>query len=418
MGKTSHFRELEVWQRGMNMVEQVTRAAFSVPSNIAEGDTRASTKENLNHLSMEAPGPRPLAPGPQAPRRFLMAGGGTGGHVIPALAVARELRLRGHEAFFVGTEHGIEAKLVPAEGFELKTIEIGGLNRVGLKQKAVTLCRLPFTTLGCGKLLRGVAAVFSMGGYAAGPPVMAALLRRVPVVVMEPNAIPGFTNRVIGRRVARALVSFPETARFFPVGRTDVTGLPVREEFFQLPPRSWNGTLHILITGGSQGSRTLNNAARESWPLFRQSGMSVRIVHQTGAAGFEVLQEEFKRSRLEGEVAPFIRDMPSAFAAADLVICRSGAGAVSELAAAGRASVLVPFPFAADDHQTRNAEALERGGAARLVRDAEFTGERLFSVVSELAAPETLERMGQAARQFAKPGAARRAAEILETAAR
>ncbi|MBZ5586375.1 MAG: four helix bundle protein [Acidobacteriia bacterium] len=390
MGKTSHFRELEVWQRGMNMVEQVTRAAFSVPSNIAEGDTRASTKENLNHLSMEAPGPRPLAPGPQAPRRFLMAGGGTGGHVIPALAVARELRLRGHEAFFVGTEHGIEAKLVPAEGFELKTIEIGGLNRVGLKQKAVTLCRLPFT----------------------------ALLRRVPVVVMEPNAIPGFTNRVIGRRVARALVSFPETARFFPVGRTDVTGLPVREEFFQLPPRSWNGTLHILITGGSQGSRTLNNAARKSWPLFRQSGMSVRIVHQTGAAGFEVLQEEFKRSRLEGEVAPFIRDMPSAFAAADLVICRSGAGAVSELAAAGRASVLVPFPFAADDHQTRNAEALERGGAARLVRDAEFTGERLFSVVSELAAPETLERMGQAARQFAKPGAARRAAEILETAAR
>ena len=360
------------------------------------------------------PGPRPLAPGP-----FLMAGGGTGGHVIPALAVARELRQRGHEAVFVGTERGIEAKLVPAEGFELKTIEIGGLNRVGIKRKAITLCRLPFTTLGCGKLLRGVSAVFSMGGYAAGPPVMAALLRRTPVVVMEPNAIPGFTNRVIARFVARALISFPETAKYFPEGKTEITGLPVREEFFRIPPKPRRGALTILITGGSQGSRTLNNAARKSWPLFRQSGMAVRIVHQAGAAGFEALREEFRRSGVEGEVVPFIRDMPAAFAEADLVVCRSGAGAVSELAAAGKPSVLVPFPFAADDHQTRNAEALERGGAARLVRDSDMNGEKLFSLAGELGgAPETLARMGEAARQFARPGAARRAAEILEAAAR
>ena len=359
------------------------------------------------------PGPRPLAPGP-----FLMAGGGTGGHVIPALAVARELRQRGHRVFFVGTERGLEAKLVPAEGFELMKIDIGGLNRVGLRRKLATLIQLPFTTLGCSRLVRGVSAVFSMGGYVAGPPVMAALLRRVPVVVMEPNAVPGFTNRAIGRFVSRALVSFSETAAYFPAGRAEITGLPVREEFFRIVPKPRSGTLNLLITGGSQGSRTLNQAGSESWPLFRKAGMKVRIVHQSGPGGFEQLREEFSRSGLEGEVAPFIADMPAAFAAADLVVCRSGAGAVSELAAAGKAAILAPFPFAADDHQTRNAEAIERAGAARLVPDDQMNGEKLVAVVAELAGSSgVLERMGEAARRFARPGAARRAAEILEEVA-
>ncbi len=361
-----------------------------------------------------APGPRPPAPGP-----FLMTGGGTGGHVIPALAVARELRARGHDVFFVGTERGLEAKLVPAEGFKLERIDIGGLNRVGLRQKLATLAQLPFTTLGCGRFVRRASAVFSMGGYVAGPPVLAALLWRVPVVVMEPNAVPGFTNRAIGRLVSRALISFPETAAWFPKGRTEVTGLPVREEFFRIRPRPRGPTLHVLITGGSQGSRRLNQAARQSWPLFRGAGFPVRIVHQAGPAGFEPLRDDFAASGLEGETVPFITDMPAAFAAADLVVCRSGAGAVSELAAAAKPSILVPFPFAADDHQTRNAEAMERAGAARLVRDAHMDGEALFAAVSGLArTPGALEGMGEAARQFARPGAARRAAEILEEVAR
>ena len=166
-----------------------------------------------------------------------MAGGGTGGHVIPALAVARELRTRGHEVFFVGTERGMEAKLVPAEGFELQTIDIGGLNRVGIRQQFATLIQLPVTTLACGRFMRDTSAVFSMGGYVAGPPVMAALLRRKPVVVMEPNAVPGFTNRVIGRFVTRALISFAETASYFSRGKTEITGLPVREEFFRIQPK-------------------------------------------------------------------------------------------------------------------------------------------------------------------------------------
>jgi UDP-N-acetylglucosamine--N-acetylmuramyl-(pentapeptide) pyrophosphoryl-undecaprenol N-acetylglucosamine transferase len=344
-----------------------------------------------------------------------MCGGGTGGHVIPAIAVARVLQSRGHDILFVGTERGMEGKLVPAAGFRLQPIQIGGLNRVGLKQKLATLFRLPITTLACRRFVRPAAAVFSMGGYVAGPPVIAALLTGTPLVVMEPNAVPGLTNRFIGRWVRRALVSFEETARYFRPGRTEITGLPVRQEFFEIPPKPRGPVLNLLITGGSQGSRTLNQAARQSWPLFQKAGLPVRILHQTGASGYEETRDAFAQSGLDGEVVRFITDMPAAFGAADLVVCRSGAGAVSELAAAGRPSILVPFPFAADDHQTRNAEAMERGGAARLVRDAEMDGERLFAIVSELISSSgALERMGEAARRFAKPGAAERAADILE----
>lgn len=368
------------------------------------------------------PGPRSPAPGPDGGgTAFLMAGGGTGGHIIPALAVAGELRRRGHSPFFVGTARGLESQLVPSAGFPLELIRIGALNRVGLRQRAATLLQLPVSTLYAGRLMRSrrVAAVFSMGGYVAGPPVIAALMRRVPVVIMEPNAVPGFTNRRIARYVRRALISFPETARYFPQGRTELTGLPVREQFFSLPPKPRGGKFTVLITGGSQGSRTLNQAARQSWPLFRATGLPVRIIHQSGSAACDELRAAFAESGLDGEVLPFIADMPDAFAHADLVVCRSGAGAVAELAAAGKPSILSPFPFAADEHQLRNAEAFVRAGAALLLEDREMNGERLFATAARLAAdPEGLARMGAAARGLAHPGAARRAAEVLEEAAR
>jgi UDP-N-acetylglucosamine--N-acetylmuramyl-(pentapeptide) pyrophosphoryl-undecaprenol N-acetylglucosamine transferase len=354
-------------------------------------------------------------------RAFLFAGGGTGGHVIPGLAVAKELRRRGHSAFFVGTERGLESTLVPREGFPLELIQIGGLKRVGFRQRLATLMQLPVSTLYARRILkdRRVAAVFSMGGYVAGPPVIAALVRRVPVVIMEPNAVPGFTNRRIARYARRALISFPETARYFPKGRAELTGLPVREEFFSVPPKPPGQKFTLLVTGGSQGSRTLNQAARQSWPLFRAAGLPVRIVHQSGPAACEELRAAFEASGLEGEVLAFITDMPAAFAEADLIVCRSGAGAVAELAAAGKPSILSPFPFAADQHQLRNAEAFVRAGGARLVEDREMTGEKLFSTVAGLAAdPAELARMGSAAREMAHPGAARRAAEVLEEVAR
>lgn len=347
---------------------------------------------------------------------FVMAGGGTGGHVIPAIAVAREIARAGHLAQFVGTERGVEARLVPAAGFPLKIIRVGGIKNLGLLTKLASLWRLVAETVaqwhdfGQWK----PAAVFSMGGYVAGPPVLAALARGVPVVVMEPNAVPGATNKWISPWVRRALISFEETRRFFPEGRTELTGLPVREEFFSVPAKAPTAEFTVLITGGSQGSRTLNEAARASWPLFRQSGLIFRFIHQTGTAMHAELAKEFAASGLTGEIVPFIGDMPGAFARADLIVCRSGAGAVSELAAAGKPSILVPFPFAADDHQTKNAEVLERAGAAILSSDRNWTGAKLFETVGALqAAPDRLRAMGEAARRLARPDSARRAAEIL-----
>ena len=351
-------------------------------------------------------------------RTFLMAGGGTGGHVIPALAVAHELERRGHRAVFVGTHEGFEAKLVPVSGHEIEWISIGGLKGVGAMKGLRTLAALPGGVMHALGILKRhhPAAVFSMGGYVAGPVVIAAALRGVPIVAMEPNAIPGFTNRRIARFVRRALLSFPETARYFPKGRSEVTGVPVRHAFFELPPKPHEEVLTILITGGSRGSRTLNNAARQSWRIFLENGLRVRIVHQTGsAAAHDEIARDFAATGLEGRVVPFIDDMPAAFAEADLIVCRSGAGAIAELAAAGKPAILVPFPYATDDHQLHNAEAFQTAGAARLVLDSEMTGARLVREVRELAAaPPLLDQMAANARSLAHEGAAGRAADILE----
>jgi UDP-N-acetylglucosamine--N-acetylmuramyl-(pentapeptide) pyrophosphoryl-undecaprenol N-acetylglucosamine transferase len=346
---------------------------------------------------------------------FVMAGGGSGGHVVPALAVARELRADGHHCVFVGVRRGMEAKLVPAEGFPIEWIETGALKRVGWRQTLATLAGLPGSVWQAARILDRVRphAIFSMGGYVAGPVLLAALWKRIPVAMMEPNAVPGFTHRHLARYAARALVSFEETARRFPRGRTEVTGLPIREEFFAVPAKRPVAAVTVLITGGSQGSRTLNRAAEESWPLWKKG--SVRLLHQTGAGMYEELAARFRESGVEGEISPFLSDMPRAFAEADIVVSRAGMGAVSELAAAGKPSILVPFPGASDDHQLHNARAMEKAGAARLIIDAEMTGPRLVKEVSQLAAhPVALEEMGAAARAFAKPGAARRAADILE----
>jgi len=341
--------------------------------------------------------------------------------VVPLLAVARELKERGHECVFIGTRTGFEAKMVPAAGFPLEFIEIGGLKNVGAVRRIRSLVQLPLSVLKVLRMLNQLkpAAVFSLGGYAAGPVVLAALRKRLPVVVMEPNAMPGLTNRQVGRFVTRALLSFPEAARWFPKGKAEVTGLPVRPEFFAIPPKPRERKLTILITGGSQGSRTLNQAAAGSWRYFREAGFPVRFIHQTGSAAYEALAKKFAESGMEGEIVPFLDDMPRAFQNADLVICRAGAGAVSELAAAGKPSILVPLPHAADQHQLRNAEAFDKAGAARLILDPEMDGGRLFEEAGKLSSqPELFKRMGERARTFAHPDAARRAADVLEEATR
>jgi UDP-N-acetylglucosamine--N-acetylmuramyl-(pentapeptide) pyrophosphoryl-undecaprenol N-acetylglucosamine transferase len=343
-----------------------------------------------------------------------MAGGGTGGHVIPGIAVARELRQMGQEVLFVGTERGVENRMVPAEGFRLEKIRVGGIKNLGMMTRVESVWRLVTETL--GQIAKfgewKPAAVFSMGGYVAGPPVLAAVIRGVPLVIMEPNAMPGVTNRYVGRWAKRALISFEESAKYFPQGRTELTGRPVGEEFFRIRPKT-AGEFTVLITGGSQGSRTLNEAARQSWPLFRAAGVPIRFIHQAGSRMFESIAADFAKAGLAGEVKEFLTDMPAAFALADLIVCRSG-GFVAEVAAAGKPSIMVPLPSAADDHQRKNAEAFERIGAARLSLDADWNGQRFFDWVMELYQDRArLLGMGEKAHTLARPGAARRAAEIL-----
>lgn len=249
--------------------------------------------------------------------------------------------------------------------------------------------------------------------------MIAAWLRRIPMILMEPNAIPGMTNRHMARWVDRALISFPEAAAYFPPDRTELSGLPVRQEFFELPVKRPEPPYSILVTGGSRGARTLNRAARQAWPLLEQSGPPVRFVLQSGAGEHEELAREFAASGLDGRVTPFIDDMPAAYAEADIVVSRAGAGGVSEIAAAGKPSILVPFPYAADDHQTANARSLQAAGAAVLTPDGEMNGPRLVQQLQELTAdPDRMRAMGEAARRAAKPGAAGRAADLLLELAR
>ena len=347
---------------------------------------------------------------------FVLTGGGTGGHVFPALAVARVLRDRGHRLLFIGTREGMESKLVPDAGFEIEFVRSTGLNRVGIRQQVQTLVGLPNSIASSGRLLKKFApqALFSMGGYVAGPVMLAAVLNKLPIVVMEANAIPGFANRKVAARVYRALLGFESTKRWFPEARCEVTGLPVRPEFFALQPKK-DGPFTLLITGGSRGARKLNQAARAAWPLFKNS--PIRVIHQTGANEFEPIARDFPASGVNGEVVPFIRNMAEAFATADLVLGRAGAGGVNEIAAAGMPSILIPLPFAADDHQRRNAEALVNASAARMVADADLTGERLFAEVETLRTDhQLLASMRRNVSQFAHPGAAERAADVLEEA--
>lgn len=348
---------------------------------------------------------------------FLMTGGGTGGHVIPAIAVAKELQRRGHSPFFVGTEKGMEARIVPREGFEIEYVRIGGFNQVGIVKQIRTLAMLPGSIMTATNIIRRrkPVAVFSMSGYAAAPAMIAARLEKLPIIVMEPNAIPGFVSRKLANHVDRALLSFEEARRYFPADRTEITGLPVRAEFFSIPPKAPGTPLKILVTGASQGSKRLNEAARDAWPLFAQAGWPVEFIHQTGRLTHSEFAPLFEAEKVPGRVTEFIVDMPAAFAETDLVICRSGAGAVSELAASGKPSILVPFPYAADNHQFKNAEAMQNAGASILVRDQELTGQKLFDEVMKfIDDPQKLINMGAAARKLAKPGAAERAADLME----
>lgn len=344
--------------------------------------------------------------------RAAIVGGGTGGHVIPALAIARELRERYlAEVLFVGTNRGIETRLVPQAGFPLRLIEVGQLKNVSLVRRARTLMGIPAAVFVCREMFAEFRpqVVIGVGGYASGPGMLAAILIGVPTLAFEPNLVPGFANRVVARFVTAAAVHFDETKRFFRNAR--VTGVPVRQEFFSIPERRFSPPGSLLVFGGSQGARALNQTMIDAIPKWKELG--IRIRHQTGERDFEKVESAYRLAGFMAQVSRFIDDMPSAFAEADLVLCRSGASTVAEITAAGKPAIFVPFPAAADDHQRKNAEALEKAGAGRLIPESELSVERLSSTVAELLAnPTTLAQMSAKARRLSHPNASREITEM------
>lgn len=347
-------------------------------------------------------------PGPAL--RVLIAGGGTGGHVIPALAIARELRdTAGAEVRFVGTARGLETRLVPEAGFPLELIHVGQLKNVSIATRLRTLTDLPLGVGRCMHLLRSFRphVVIGVGGYASGPAMMAAILLRVPTLAFEPNAVPGLANRLVGRLVDAAAVNFEETRRYFCGAR--VTGTPVRPEFFAIGKRQQGGGKRLLVFGASQGARVLNELMPKIMERLLKAFPELYVVHQTGGRHGASTNEAYEGAGVELQrvrITPYLDDMAAQFEAADLILCRSGASTMAELAAAGRASLLVPFPQAADDHQRKNADAFVVAGAAEMVLEAELTEERLLETLLELLGDDARrEKMAEQVRKLAHPDA-------------
>jgi UDP-N-acetylglucosamine--N-acetylmuramyl-(pentapeptide) pyrophosphoryl-undecaprenol N-acetylglucosamine transferase len=349
--------------------------------------------------------------------RVIIAGGGTGGHVIPALAIAQELQSRYNaEVLFIGTARGIESRLVPAAGFQLGLITVGALNRVDLATRAKTLFDLPRAIAQSGRMITEFRpdVMIGVGGYASGPAMIAASFMNVPMMAFEPNVIPGIANRLLAPIVRTAAVHFPATQRYFR--NAAVTGVPVRREFFHVPVRPPNARPTLLVFGGSQGAHAINVSAMESLAALSQAVPEIHLIHQTGEKDFEEAQAAAANVGISAEISRFIDDMPGAFSRADLLVCRSGASTVAEIAAAGKPAIFVPLPTAADDHQRHNAETLADADAARLLPQADLTPDRLVQEVASLLANRTqLAQMGASARQFAHPRAAE---EIAALAAR
>jgi UDP-N-acetylglucosamine--N-acetylmuramyl-(pentapeptide) pyrophosphoryl-undecaprenol N-acetylglucosamine transferase len=350
--------------------------------------------------------------------RVLIAGGGTGGHIIPALAVARELVTRhGAEVLFVGTARGMESRLVPEAGFALRLIDVGPLKNVSLLTRMQTLARLPMSIADCKELIREFrpGVVFGVGGYASGPGMAAAVRMRVPAMAFEPNAMPGLANRLIGKKVQAAVVNFPAALKYFR--NAEVTGIPVRPEFFRIQS-SPGSAPHLLVFGGSQGARLFNALLPQIVrPLF-DVVPGLTVLHQSGLRNLEPTLAAYAASGADSarwEVRAFLDDTPAQFARAHLLLSRSGASTVAEEAAAGKPALLIPFAAAADEHQRRNAQSMVEAGAAVMLQESEVQmPDRLLNALTDLLADrQRLAAMGAAARTQAHRDAAERIANRL-----
>jgi len=351
--------------------------------------------------------------------KVMIAAGGTGGHIYPGIAVAKEIMRRDEssEILFVGTSRGLETRIVPDNGFQLSLINSAGLKSVGIGGQLKGLAVLPRSFFEARRVIRDFRpdVVVGAGGYVSGPVLLVASLMRIPTLVMDSNALPGFTNRRLAMFVKRAALTFEESLPFF--GKKGVvTGNPVRNEFFDIPLRAPGDNPAILIFGGSQGARAINNAMVDALSDLQNWKDRISVTHQTGEADFEHVKQAYRNAGWERvDVRPYISDMVDSFTAADLIICRAGATTCAELSAAGKAAIMVPLPTAADDHQRKNAEALERACAARMILQKDLTGARLAGEIGDLiVSPAKIAEMGSAARKLAKIDAAEATVDIVE----
>ena len=349
--------------------------------------------------------------------RIVIAGGGTGGHLYPGVAVARELiaRQAGTQVTFAGTTKGIEARVIPREGFELDTIRSGGLKGKSLMDSLRGAALIPLGLLDAWGILsrRQPHLVIGVGGYSSGPVVLAAALRGVPTLLLEQNAVPGLTNRLLARVVRAAAVSYESTTSFFG-SKAFVSGNPVRTEFLVRPDApvartsAGHADVQVLVFGGSQGAHAINVAMVDAASTLASSPVKLALTHQTGERDLDAVRSGYAKVGLPAEVEPFLFDMGRRLQAADLVVCRAGATTLAELAAAGKPAVLIPLPTATDDHQRKNAEEVARAGAAELLLQADANGAALAARIEALARDEEARRrMGRAARALARPDAAR-----------
>lgn len=351
--------------------------------------------------------------------RLLVAGGGTGGHVFPGVALAEEVVTRhpGNDAVFVGTARGLEAKVVPQAGFPIELIDVKGLKGKGLLDTARNLLLLPRSLVQSFRILRKWRPdiVVGVGGYASGPVVLAAWLMKIPTAVQEQNAIAGFTNRVLGRVAQAAFTAFPEAARHFPRRKVYQLGNPIRRTLMDnfMRPEARHPTPSVLVFGGSQGAHALNMRVIEALPHLADLRGALRFTHQTGARDREQVERGYRACGFEPDVREFITDMSGAYAQADLVVCRAGATTLAELTVCKKPSILVPFPLAADNHQVQNARSLVDAGAAVMIEERDLTGEVLAREIRAiLGDPDRREQMSRAAGRLGSPAASREIADV------
>lgn len=346
--------------------------------------------------------------------RILIAAGGTGGHLYPGIAVARRFQARcpGTVIAFLGHQGGLEERLLSREGFPLYTVMVRALKGQHRLAQVQALGVLGLGTLQAMRLLRRLRPhlVMGAGGYVMGPAVLAAAVLRLPRVIMEQNLVPGLTVRALARYAQRVFTAFPDSQQYLPGRQVECTGTPIRQEICDLESTAVDAPhtpLHLLIFGGSQGAHRINRAVLEALPRLDAQRQHLRIVHQTGEADLAQVQQAYAQTGLRAEVHPFLHDMAQRYRWADLVLCRAGASTLAELMACGKPAILVPYPYAADDHQRHNALALQQHGAAQVIPDAELTGVRLYeTIVPLLHDPTPLRLQAAQSRGLGRPQAA------------